>query len=485
LLPLALGLGATLVKVVSGAALAAYEARLAGFIVHELRNRLARTVLRRGAWDSGDALLARFATRLRELELAVIHGPVAAVRAVFQLVPLALALIFLSLPLAIGAAVVGGAFGLLLASARRGIRSAAAESQALAERTHTEVHELLRNVDLWRTYGRTDRMTRAIDEAGQRATVAAARSESLRAVLAGSNEVLGAVAVLGAAYVALKLGVAFEEGTWLAVLTVLFMAYRPLRDLGDARVWVVRGQSAWAALEPERDAVAPLTAEVPTDSAPRLPFVPASLRILEYGAASRGPRVSFELPAVGSIALVGPTGAGKTTLLRALLGLEPASGQLLYGDLDLTGAGVGPSERPFVWVPQDAPLITASIRDNVAWLGGDAERAQEALLEVGAGALVARLGSTKVGPGGQPLSGGERRLVAMARALATTSPVLLLDEPTEGLDPASSAHVIELLSRLAERRALIVVTHRAEVARALNRVLTLTPRATEPQAPQP
>jgi energy-coupling factor transporter ATP-binding protein EcfA2 len=70
------------------------------------------------------------------------------------------------------------------------------------------------------------------------------------------------------------------------------------------------------------------------------------------------------------VAVVGPTGSGKTTLLRALLGLEPsATGIVRYGADDLTHRGVGPSERPFAWVAQDAPIIAGSLEENVTLFG--------------------------------------------------------------------------------------------------------------------
>jgi ABC-type transport system involved in cytochrome bd biosynthesis fused ATPase/permease subunit len=80
-----------------------------------------------------------------------------------------------------------------------------------------------------------------------------------------------------------------------------------------------------------------------------------------------------------------------------------------------------------------------------------------------------------VGPGGLPLSGGERRLIALARALATDLPVLLLDEPTEGLDDKARARVLESIRALSTHRTLVVVTHRPEVAALAARVVTLDP----------
>jgi ABC-type transport system involved in cytochrome bd biosynthesis fused ATPase/permease subunit len=173
------------------------------------------------------------------------------------------------------------------------------------------------------------------------------------------------------------------------------------------------------------------------------------------------------------VCLKGPTGFGKTTLLRAMLGLEPALGGLAYGGVDLSRAERGPECRPFAWVPQDAPLISGTVVDNVRLIGCEAAAACDALTSIGASALADRAGASRVGPGGRSLSGGERRQIALARALATELPVLLLDEPTEGLDPLAIGRVLDALRSLRGRRSVVIVSHRAEVAAVADRVVGL------------
>jgi ABC-type multidrug transport system fused ATPase/permease subunit len=147
---------------------------------------------------------------------------------------------------------------------------------------------------------------------------------------------------------------------------------------------------------------------------------------------------------------------------------------LRYAGEDLSNAELGPGARPFAWVPQDAMLVTGTILDNVALWSGDEEHARAALEAVGAHALLARA-TDRVGPGGRALSGGERRLVAIARALASGSPVLLLDEPTEGLDPDAEAAVLSALVELRGTRTLIVVSHRPSVAAIADERLSIAP----------
>jgi len=193
------------------------------------------------------------------------------------------------------------------------------------------------------------------------------------------------------------------------------------------------------------------------------------------------PPTSLEAAPGELVALVGPTGSGKTSLLRALLGLERSiTGSVRYGDRDLTRAGVGPSERPFAWVPQEPAILTGTLSSNVALgmpaLGpeeaGEDGRGAEALALIGATSLVGRR-HDRLTAGGPELSGGERQWVAIARALSTGLPVLLLDEPTAGLDAASQARVLDALAALRGKRTVILVTHRPEPLALADRVIRL------------
>ena len=153
------------------------------------------------------------------------------------------------------------------------------------------------------------------------------------------------------------------------------------------------------------------------------------------------------------VAVVGPTGAGKSTLLRALLGLEPtARGSLRYAGVSLDGAPVGPTSRPFAWVPQEPAIIAGTIEDNIALALADADPPDPAapvsartrisrtsLESIGADSLLTNRADDPISAGGPSSPGGERQWLAIARALASGQPVLLLDEPTAGLDPASQS----------------------------------------------
>jgi ABC-type multidrug transport system fused ATPase/permease subunit len=463
------GLGAALVKAMGSILLAFSESRASGGVVGELRKRLLRRVAKSGLPDARLRALAVISVRTRELETAVAQGAIGGVRAVAQLAPIMAGLILVSPPLAFVGSVLLLPFALCIAAMRRRWRRSAEQAQGLAEALHAGVDELLCNLDLWRTYGATARVEDSVERANAQAVRTTARVDAARAALSGGNEVLGALALVGVISLANRAGVGLGDGTLVAFAAMCFMAYRPLRDLGDARAWSARGAAALDALESISVDVASPVAHESTELPPRARLVASDL-----GARGRGPRSSFALEPGEVLALVGPTGSGKTTLLRVLLGLEPSTGSLDYGDASLEGLPVGPDSRPFAWVPQDAPLVTGTILENVALACGDESRARLALAELGATRLLERAGDV-VGPGGRPLSGGERRLVSMARALATGSPVLLLDEPTAGLDAEARARVMAALRKLAGRRSMIIATHEADLAGIADRVVDVGP----------
>jgi ATP-binding cassette subfamily B protein len=474
------GLLGSVVKGCAGSLLAAAEARLAGQVARSLYSRVLSNLLAEGAHDAQPRVLATIAVRVREIERAVVAGAVTGLRSFVQLVPLALTLILLSPRLFLAGGLLIVPFGWVLGRLRGRLSRSSDRAQRFAEDVHLGLHEVVCNVDLFRTYAAGDRVVRAVDETSVKAAGAMASLEAGRAALSGTNEVLGALALLGAFALGARLGVPVGDGTVVMFATVFFMAYRPVRDLGDARAWCIRGQRAKDAL----DAMLGCGRALVLSGDPREPASAegsarfwgggtGTLELCGLGALDRGPVTSLVMSPGELLALVGPTGSGKTTLLRVLLGLEPARGQVRYAGIELTGSGVGPALRPFAWVPQEAPLVSGTVLENVALVGVSEDQARRALAEIGAVSLLERARSERVGPGGRPLSGGERRQVALARALATGQPVLLLDEPTLGLDAEAAQAVLGALTRLRGRRAVMVVTHDPATASLCDRVLPL------------
>ncbi len=186
--------------------------------------------------------------------------------------------------------------------------------------------------------------------------------------------------------------------------------------------------------------------------------------------------VSVTLRAGRVVGLAGASGSGKTTLLHVLLGLvTPSSGRVvLVGDgssVDLREVDPDLWRKQVSWVAQHPYVVVGTLADNVR-LGApkaSAESVRAALLAAG---LELPL-DWPVGERGSGLSVGQRRRMALARALVRDTPVLLLDEPTAGLDATTEAAVLATVRSVAKGRCVLLVAHRPSALAAADEVVAL------------
>lgn len=165
------------------------------------------------------------------------------------------------------------------------------------------------------------------------------------------------------------------------------------------------------------------------------------------------------------LALKGPSGSGKSTLIHLLLGfIRPDEGALYLANHDLSQ--IDPVERnaAFAWVGQRPYLFHGSIRDNllVAAPSASDDDLFRVLQQVRLDRMVAQLPegiATMLGEGGYGLSGGQAQRLALARAMLREAPVLLLDEPTAGLDAATAQEIMQLIQDMAQSRTVLMVSH--------------------------
>ncbi|MFF3927665.1 thiol reductant ABC exporter subunit CydC [Streptomyces hirsutus] len=189
--------------------------------------------------------------------------------------------------------------------------------------------------------------------------------------------------------------------------------------------------------------------------------------------------VNLELPPGRRVAVVGPSGAGKSTLLAAIARFAlPHRGHLLLDGEDLTRFPEAALRRTVSGALQDAHVFHTSVRHNLlpARPGATDAELHEALRRAGLLSWVLSLPrqlDTVVGSDGGRLSGGQRRRLVLARALLAAPPVLLLDEPTEGLDPASADAVLADVLTATRGTSLILVTHRTEGLEAVDEILVM------------
>ncbi|MBN0041236.1 thiol reductant ABC exporter subunit CydC [Cellulosimicrobium cellulans] len=193
-----------------------------------------------------------------------------------------------------------------------------------------------------------------------------------------------------------------------------------------------------------------------------------------------------------AVAVVGPSGVGKTTLLATAAGLVPA----LAGRVSLDGSRIGDlsregAARGVVLVAEDGHVFDTTVLENLRVARGDvtAEEAVATLHDVGLDAWLAALPDgveTLLGPDATTVSGGERRRLLVARALLSSAPLLLLDEPSEHLDAAGADALVRHLVATtrgpagAGRRGVVLATHRLSALECVDEVLLLgVPESTD------
>ncbi len=190
--------------------------------------------------------------------------------------------------------------------------------------------------------------------------------------------------------------------------------------------------------------------------------------------------VSLEIPKGHWVALVGPSGAGKTTLGDLILGLfVPSGGRIKVDGRDMRENLAG-WQRNIGYIPQAVYLIDDNIRRNVGFGVPDDEIDDERIWQALRAAQVDRLVRSlpgeldaRVGEQGDRLSGGERQRLGIARALYRDPEVLVVDEATANLDPATEAAIVETLGQIRGKKTIIVITHRLPLVRNCDRIYML------------
>jgi len=250
--------------------------------------------------------------------------------------------------------------------------------------------------------------------------------------------------------------------------------YAPLRRLSGAYHEKQLGEAAAARLRPLLEA--PPRPRARTGDFETPPEVKLCALSLRFGDLRIGP-IDAVAAAGALTALVGPTGAGKSAMLAAILGLAPIEA----GAIEVAGRGLAESARlagGVAWAGQAPAFLPGTIIDNLMAASPcvTREAAVAMAAQVGLSPALARrseAGDTWLDERGSGLSGGERRRLALARALLKPAALILLDEPTADLDAAAETEIIALIRTAASGRTVIVATHSEALAAAADNVVRL------------
>jgi ATP-binding cassette subfamily C protein CydD len=345
--------------------------------------------------------------------------------------------------------------------------------------------DVLQGLTTLRQLSQSRRQTRVIRQVSDdyaRATLGVLRVAFLSALT------LELVASISTAIVAVTIGLRllygrmeFQPALFILILTAEL--YLPLRMLGQrfhasaAGVAAAKRIDEVLALPPE---VAETRSRPMHDVRPYGPDIAFENVDYSYGEGrARLRQVSFRVEAGSTVALVGRSGAGKSTLAHLLLRfIQPGAGRIAVAGQDLEEWPVADWRRQVAWVPQAPHLFHDSIEANIRLARPEAtpqqviEAAQAAHLH----AFVSTLPEgyrTRVGEGGERLSGGQAQRLALARAFLRAAPVLILDEPTSSVDPELEQDLLESTDRLMRDRTVLVIAHRLATAHRADGIVVL------------
>ncbi|HEY3505838.1 MAG TPA: ABC transporter ATP-binding protein [Actinocatenispora sp.] len=330
------------------------------------------------------------------------------------------------------------------------------------------------------------RLNRAVDDYRTTQYKAQARSVVITTLGEGASGLTNALVIIGGVALgagagrAVGIGGGLSVGELTAFVFLVSLFVQPIQvfteTLSEAQNAVAGWRRVLDILDTEPDVADP------AESGRALPAGPLSVRFADVRFAYPGgpdvlTDVDVALPAKSRIAVVGETGSGKTTFAKLLTRLmDPTGGRVTLSGVPLAEVPFADLRRRVVMVPQDGFLFDTSVARNVAFARPELtdERIAEAFAELGLADWLAGLPyglDTPVGERGEHLSVGERQLVALVRAAVADPDLLILDEATSAVDPATEVRLQRALDAVTRGRTTVTIAHRLSTAETADEVL--------------
>lgn len=342
-----------------------------------------------------------------------------------------------------------------------------------------------------RAYGIEERTRERLEEAIESHRLAAVKAGSISATFSGAGELSSSIVV--AAVLVFGTGMAangtVSVGTVVAFLFLVQLFVQPVQFLGEAINEAQTAVAGWRRVLDVLD-IAPDVAD-PGDEGVDLPHEPVGVHFdrvtFRYPQGGESPTEAYSTPALRDanvkiparqrVAVVGETGSGKTTFAKLLTRLmDPTEGRVSIGGIDVRDIRFESLRDRVVMVPQEGVLFRGSIADNVRMGKPEAggRELRKTFDDLGLGDWLGELAGgldTPVGERGSALSVGERQLVTLVRAAIADPDLLILDEATSAVDPATEVRINRALHQLTTDRTVVAIAHRLSTAEAADRVL--------------
>jgi len=429
-------------------------------------------------------LLARLTGDIGAIESLVLSGVADFLSYVFNVVFFTAALFYLQWDLALISLIVAPLFWVTAKRFSRLIRTASRERRRRSGSLTAVAEESLGNVQVVQAYNRQAfEVARYEREAvgSFRATMASMRLRAVFTPVVQLIELLGALLVIGLGTYKLSNG-ELTLGELLAFMTYLTRLYDPIRSLTKLTTTIY---SASAGAERVIELLDEQPAVVDRPDARKLGRARGLVDVddvsYRYPETERDAvaGVSFSVGPGETLALVGGSGAGKSTVAKLLLRFhEPATGAIRVDGHDVRAVTLHSLRENIAVLLQETLVFEGTVRENIAYGRADAgdEEIERAARAADAHDFISALPDgydTAIGERGRRLSGGQRQRIAIARAMVRDAPILILDEPTTGLDNESTQRVMAPMRRLMEGRATIVISHNLMTVRSATEIVVL------------
>ncbi|WP_372458907.1 ABC transporter ATP-binding protein [Streptomyces hygroscopicus] len=431
-------------------------------------------------------LVERLTGDVESIEQMVVSGVVSTVSAVFSTVLFSLAAFRLRWDLALATFVLAPLFWLAARRFSGRITSVARDERVADGAITSVVEESLGNIVLTQAYNRKDAEERRLArEAGAwlRASVAGARMSELYEQLVEVIETLCVLAVIGLGAWEISQD-RMTIGQLLAFAAFLGYLYPPIRNLGQLGLTLTAATAGAERLVEILDAE-PAVSDPPPGAAVAPWRVHGTVEFDRVGFRYPGgdrrtlAGVSFTARPGEFVLITGASGAGKSTVSKLLTRFyDPMEGQVRLDGVPLPAMPLDFLREHVTLLPQETLILHDTIRENIACgrPGAAEHEIVQAARDAAAHGFIAALPEgydTRIDPHTARLSGGQLQRIAIARAMLRDAPVLVLDEPTTGLDALAARRVVRPLRRLMSGRTTIMITHDLNLAPDADRVLVL------------
>jgi ABC-type multidrug transport system fused ATPase/permease subunit len=429
-------------------------------------------------------IVSRLSGDVSAIEEMMLSGLNQALTYLFQILFFGGALFFLDWRLALAALVAAPGFLLLARFFSRRIKDASRERRRRAGSITAVAQESLHNVALVQAYNQQRRESARFHRENLGSFTAQLLATKLEALFAPFTDLLEAIGMLAVVGIGVRELIAgrMTLGSLLVFLGYLTQLYGPISGAGHLANSIYSA-SAGAERILEVLGTEPDVCD-PADPVP-MPNVLGAVRVDRLSFRYPGSplhtlrEIAFRVDPGETVAVVGASGAGKSTLLRLLMRLhDPSSGAVRLDGVDTRSMRVADLRDNLAVVLQETLVFDGTVAENILWGRPDAAPSDVVAAAKAADAHQFILGlpggyHTRIGQRGMMLSGGQRQRIALARAIIRDAPVLLLDEPTTGLDAAASQRVLAPLRRAMRGRTTIVISHNLLTVTDADRIVYL------------